>query len=246
VGRTAGTDDPATVAALLHGHPPTPLERFPEDVADLVGFLRGELAEDHPFASVRAMPDGPGAPQVWLLGSSSTSAGYAAQLGLPFSFAHFITPFAGPQVVAAYRRDFRPSPGLAEPLATVAVSVLCADTDAEAQRLAASFHLSRVRPGGSDAAPIPSVEEAEAYPYTPLERALLAQSRRRLVAGAPERVQAQLAALAGRFGVEELVVVTVCHEAMARLRSYELLAEVFLSERTGPVVSGALSSPHAQ
>ncbi|MDP9072075.1 MAG: LLM class flavin-dependent oxidoreductase [Actinomycetota bacterium] len=233
VGRTAGTDDPATATALQHGPEPLPLDRFPVRLRDLIGFLEASLDGEHPLSGVRAVPEGPGAPDVWVLGSSSTSAAYAADLGLRFSFAHFITPFAGSQVVGAYRRHFRPSATLAQPEANVAVSVLCAETDAEAERLASSARLARVRPGGSDAGPIPSVEEAEAYPYTELQRALLAQDRPRAIVGAPDRARARMLALAERFGVEELVVVTVCHDPKARLRSYELLAEAFALDGTG-------------
>ena len=234
VGRTAGTDDPATAAALQHGPEPLGLERFPGQLGDLVGFLGAGLDDEHPFAGVRAVPEGLGSPDVWVLGSSSTSAAYAADLGLRFCFAHFITPFAGPPVVASYRRGFRPSATLAQPEASVAVSVVCAETDAEAERLAASTRLARVRPGGSDAGPIPSVEEAEAYPYTELQRALLAQDRPRVIVGAPQRARDRMLDLAERFGVEELVVVTVCHDPKARLRSYELLAEAFGLQGPGP------------
>ena len=227
IGRTAGTDDPATTAALQQSPGRGEADRFADQVADVVGFLHATLEEPHPFAGVRAMPEGAGAPEVWLLGSSSPSAAYAAELGLRFCFAHFITPFAGPQVVASYRRSFRPSAQLAEPKASVAVAVVCADTDAEAERLASSYRLARVRPGGSDAGPIPSVDEAEAYPYTELQLALLAQDRPRVIVGAPDRARDRMLALAERFGVDELVVVTVCHDPKARLRSYTLLADAF-------------------
>lgn len=227
IGRTAGTDDPATAAALQQSPTAGESDRFAGRVADVVGFLHASLEEPHPFAGVRAMPEGPGGPEVWLLGSSSPSAGYAAELGLRFCFAHFITPFAGPQVVASYRRSFRPSALVPEPQASAAVAVVCADTDAEAERLTSSQRLARVRPGGSDAGPIPSVEEAQAYPYTELQVALLAQDRPRVIVGAPDRARDRMLRLAQRFGVEELVVVTVCHDPKARLRSYELLAEAF-------------------
>ena len=80
----------------------------------------------------------------------------------------------------------------------------------------------------------PSVEEAETYPYTAHERAIVEHARRRTVAGAPEQVRARLLELQAEYGVDELVVVTITHDAKARLRSYELLAQVFALEAAHP------------
>ena len=227
IGRAAGADAVAT-AALQPGPEAYGDEHFPRRVADLMGFLHASLEADHPHARVRAQPEGDGGPEVWLLGSSPHSASLAAALGVSFCFAHFITPAYGAQVVARYRRQFRPSGPSSEPRASVAVSVLAADTDAEAERLATSLHLWRLK-RDEERGPVPSVEEAQAAAsaLSPVERARLAQDRGRVVAGGPDRVRDELTALAGSFGVDELVVVTVCHDATARLRSYQLLSETF-------------------
>jgi luciferase family oxidoreductase group 1 len=176
-------------------------------------------------------PAGLTAPDVWLLGSSDESAMYAAHLGLPFSFAHFINDQGGADVMSAYREHFRPSPYGSAPRASVAVFALCADTDAEAQRLAQSRDLFVVRLYTGRMGPYPSVEEAEAYPYNPHELAIVRHVRRRTVVGTPENVRAQLLHLAGEYGAEELVIVTITHDPKARLRSYELLAGAFGLER---------------
>jgi alkanesulfonate monooxygenase SsuD/methylene tetrahydromethanopterin reductase-like flavin-dependent oxidoreductase (luciferase family) len=111
--------------------------------------------------------------------------------------------------------------------AAVRLSVVCADTEAEAERLARSRDLFTVRLYTGRPGPYPSVEEAERYPYSPRELAIVEHARRRTVAGAPEQVRAGLLALAADYGVDELVVVTITHDPKARLRSYELLAEAF-------------------
>ena len=226
VGRTAGAD-PVTEAALqyLPGVPGD--ERYDEKVVDLVGFLRGSLDAGHPFEAVRAMPDGAAAPEVWLLGSSSHSGAVAAYLGLPFAFAHFITSAFGPQVMAAYRRGFQPSQAGGSPQAAVAVSVICAETNAEADRLARSVDVWRLRPEGAERGPLLSPEDAAARELTVVEREQVAQGRAAMVVGGPERVRRGLCDLAAAFGVDELLVVTICHDPSARLRSYELLAETF-------------------
>jgi len=226
LGRHPGAD-PVTEAALqyLPGVPGD--ERYVDKVVDLIGFLHDRLDPGHPFETVRAMPDGVTPPRLWLLGSSSHSGAVAAYLGQPFAFAHFITSAFGPQVVAAYRRGFQPSESVPEPVALVAVAVMCADTDAEAERLARSADVWRLRPEGTERGPLLSPEGAAARTLTDLEEAKLAQSRSATVVGGPARVHAELSAVAAGHGVEELMVVTVCHDPAARLRSYELLAETF-------------------
>lgn len=227
VGRAAGAD-PLATSALRPGPEAYGDEHFPRRVVDLLGYLDGRLEPDHPHAGVRAMPAGGDRPDVWLLGSSPHSAGLAAALGLPFSFAHFITADYGPQVMARYRRNFRPSGTDAAPRASVAVSVMCADTDDEAERLAASARIWRLVPE-EHRGPVPSVDEASAAAQAldPVARAKMAQERRRGVVGGPARVQAELVALAAAFEVDELLAVTICHDPAARLRSYELVADAF-------------------
>jgi luciferase family oxidoreductase group 1 len=226
IGRAPGSD-PLTARALRHGPGALGLEHFPGQVADLIAFLHDSVPAGHPFASVRAMPTGPTAPDVWLLGSSGDSAAYAAHLGTAFSFAHFINDEGGPEIARAYREHFQPSVFLSAPRASAAVFVVCADTDTEARRLAQSRDLFVLRLRTGRPGPYPSVEEAEAYPYTSHELALVRHARRRTIAGAPEPVRDRLVALALEYGVDELVVVTITHSPKARLRSYELLAEVF-------------------
>ncbi|HVE47222.1 MAG TPA: LLM class flavin-dependent oxidoreductase [Acidimicrobiales bacterium] len=225
IGRAAGASE-RTAAALGTGTEPEGPEQFARQVADLIGFLQGTLEEDHPFRSVHVAPESPGGPEVWLLGSSSDGAGCAAALGLSLCFAHFITPAYGPQIVAKYRRHFEASNPAGRPRASVAVSALCADTDAEARRLATSLDVWRLT-SQVERGPLPSVEQAEARPLTDTDRARIAQNRGRILVGDPERVRRELTKIAEVFAVEELVVLTICHDPKARRRSYELLAEAF-------------------
>jgi luciferase family oxidoreductase group 1 len=226
IGRAPGSDR-RTAQALRDGAALTGPEFFPEQVADLVGFLGDALPAGHPFADVRVMPEPATAPEVWLLGSSDQSAALAAHFGTAFSFAHFISEEGGAEITRAYARGFRPSAALAEPRASAAVFVVCADTEAEAWRLARSRELFILRLRTGRPGRYPSVEEAEAYPYTPHERAIVEYNRRRTVAGTPDQVRARLEAMAAEYGVRELVIVTITHNPKARLRSYELVAHAF-------------------
>lgn len=214
IGRAGGASA-ATEAALHDGVRDGALP-FGRKLADLLGHLDapGEGAEG---------------PDVWLLASSADGAGAAASLGLPLCFAHFISSGFGPQIVARYRHAFspsQPSTTRAGPEAAVAVAVVCAETDAEAERLATSVDVWRLS-AEEGRGPVPTVEEARARRRSSLDEAKIAQSRKGLVVGSPGRVGAALAALAAGFEVDELVVLTVCHDPAARLRSYELLAEAF-------------------
>ncbi|MBW3615004.1 MAG: LLM class flavin-dependent oxidoreductase [Actinobacteria bacterium] len=226
VGRTAGAD-PVAEAALQYRPGALGDEHFAQKVVDLLGFLDDDLDEDHPYAGVRAMPTAEDGPEVWILGSSSQGAACAAYLGLPFSFAHFITADFGPQVMGAYRKGFRPSGRLDHPQASLAVSVLCADTDAAAQGLATSVAVWHLRREGAERGPLLPPQQAARLPLTDLERARVEQSRAGMVVGTPERVKDTLVGLAGAFGVGEVVVLTNCHDQAARLRSYQLVAEAF-------------------
>jgi luciferase family oxidoreductase group 1 len=196
-------------------------------VQDLLGYLGDGLPADHPFARIRVTPEPAGRPEVWLLGSSDQSALVAAYLGCAFSFAHFITDQGGVEVMAAYRDRFRPSRHLPAPLGSIGVFVLCADTDEEAQRLAQSRDLWRLRLDQGHLGAVPSIAEAESHEYSREERLRIAMNRRRMVIGAPEQVKERMLELAAHYGVEEIVVVTICHEFAPRLRSYELLAQAF-------------------
>jgi len=226
IGRAPGSDG-LTDRALQAGPGAAGPQQFPAQVRDLLGYLGDGVPEDHPFARVRAMPRGDNAPEIWLLGSSDQSASLAAYFGRAFSFAHFINPDGGDEVMQLYRENFRPSECLAVPQGSVAVFVLCADTEEDAERLMKSRDLWSLRQRRGETAPVPTIAEAEAFPYTPQDLQLVAYNRRRTISGAPEQVRDRMFALAAAYDVDEIVVVTICPDFEARLRSYELLAEVF-------------------
>jgi luciferase family oxidoreductase group 1 len=227
LGRTPGADQ-VTTRALQAGPEAFGDEQYPHRVTDVLAYLRGGLEDGHQHAGARAMPRSPGAPDVWLLGSSSYSSALAAALGLSFCFAHFITPAYGPLVATRYRRAFVPAAEGDEPHAAVAVSAICAATDAEAEHLASSQAVWRLG-GEDDRGPVPPPDEAAAVLRTldPVTRAQVAQGREKVVIGGPDRVRDEITALATAFGVDEVMVVTVVHDPAARLRSYELLADAF-------------------
>jgi luciferase family oxidoreductase group 1 len=144
IGRAPGADQ-RTARALRLRPEALDAELFPEQAAQLVGFLHDALPPAHPLAGIRAMPVIPDAPELWLLGSTDGSAACAAHFGTAFSFAHFINADGGAAVTRAYARRFPPSPGLARPGASVATFALSGDTEAEARALAGCRALSLLR-----------------------------------------------------------------------------------------------------
>jgi luciferase family oxidoreductase group 1 len=173
------------------------------------------------------MPAGPTAPQVWLLGSSDYSGALAAQLGLRFGFAHFISADGGDVVMRDYKRKFQPSPREARPQAMLTVFAICAATDAEAERRAASIDLRRLNMDSGINAPVPNQQEAASRQYNEAEKARIAYNRRRLVFGAPATVKARLLALCEQFEADELMVITITGDYRTRLESYTLIAQAF-------------------
>jgi luciferase family oxidoreductase group 1 len=226
IGRAPGSDQ-RTAAALAYPGVPRDIRYFPEQVDDVLGYLGDNLDPSHPFAQVHVGP-GPGTmPEVWLLGSGIDSAQLAAERGLPFSYAHFfgLGTEHGPEIVEIYRRGFRPSAFLSRPQVNVAVQALCAETEEEAHRLAASRNLMRLKIIQGLRGGIPSVEDALAYPYRPQELAYLKQSASSNLDGDPQQVRQKLAGIAELYQTTDLSVVTICYEFAARIRSYKLVAE---------------------
>jgi len=208
-------------------------DRFPTQVQELVGYLDDTLPPEYPFHMVKAMPAGPGSPEVWLLGSSDYSGALASYLGLRFSFAHFINAHGGDVVMRAYRSEFRASYRERRPYCMLAVFAICAPTQDEAEALAASIDLRRYQMTQGIDAPLATPAEARAYVYSDEAQAIVQRERARAVIGTPDSVKARLLQLQEQYQADELMVVTITGEYATRLRSYELLAGAFDLRRNG-------------
>jgi luciferase family oxidoreductase group 1 len=205
VGRAAGTD-PLTTYALQRDRRDAAPDDFPQQLVELLGYLKGELPGDHPFKHLPAsLPGLPEKPEVWLLGSSHQSAIWAEELGLKYAFADFINP-AG-----------------ADPADIVCVSAICAETDEEAERLAASGRMAFAMLRMGRLIRVPPVEKALRFLETREP-----PSGRRAVLGSPETVKRGLEQVAAAYQADEVMVVTITHDHAARRRSYELIAEAMI------------------
>ncbi|MGI8536360.1 MAG: LLM class flavin-dependent oxidoreductase [Mycobacteriales bacterium] len=225
VGRAPGTD-PATESALRRG---LSEEDFAQELLALRSFFDGDWARGHPWARLHAVPALGNIPALWLLGSSSYSAQVAGQLGLPFAFAHHFSPAGTLAALELYRSTFHASEVLDAPYAMVCVSVVLADTDEQARALAtpaalSALQLRRGRPGV-----LPSPEEALAYRYAPQERAYIDDRIDQQAVGGPASVRHRLDELLAATAADELMVTTMVHDPLDRLRSFALLAELQLA-----------------
>ena len=203
---------------------------FEEQLLELLAFLHHDFASDHPFARIKVSPDMPGAPDVWLLGSSPWSSAVAAKWGLPYAFAHFISPEETSSAVQYYRSNFQKSKRLERSRAIVALGAICADTEAEAKRLYTSteLHIRRIRLQGKRL-PVPTpgqaIAELGSFASGTDSVARGGGEWPRYVVGAPEQVRDELERMASKLQVEELMIIAVLHDYQARQRSYQLIAE---------------------
>jgi luciferase family oxidoreductase group 1 len=144
-----------------------------------------------------------------------------------FAFAHHFASYDAIEAMTNYRRHFQPSAWRATPHGILAVAVVTAETDAEAEKWASSMDLNRLRRDRGQYSPLPSVEEALAYPYTDGERASIARNHERLFVGSPSTVMAKLQPMIAASQADELMVITAVYDHEARKRSYTLLADAF-------------------
>ena len=224
LGRAAGTD-PITTFALQRDRRQAGPDDFPAQLYELLGYLDDTLPDDHPFARLAQLPGRPELPVPWLLGSSPQSAIWAAELGLPYAFADFINPH-GAEIVADYRRRFEPSRHAEKPYTIAAVWALCADTDEEAHRIAASARMMFTLFFRGQLIPIPSIEKALAFLAEQPKDDDPFRTHRRAIVGGPATVRKGILDAAAEYEADEIMIVTITYAHEARRRSYELISQI--------------------
>jgi luciferase family oxidoreductase group 1 len=220
LGRAPGTD-PVTTRALRRRQVGD-VDAFPQDVLELMGYF----GDPEPGQPVQAVPGAGLDVPIWILGSSLYGAELAAALGLPYAFASHFAPAQMMQAIALYRARFRPSKRLARPYVMLGFNLFAADTDAEGQLLAtsmmAAFAALRRGTPGKLKPPVEGFEERMA----PAERAMLDQVLACSAIGSPATVRRAIGAFVARTGADELMLASMTFDHAARLRSYEIAAQV--------------------
>ena len=216
LGRAPGSDQNTMRAMRRDAHSS---DRFPDDVLELQGYLRGEST----IPGVVAVPGAGTNVPLYILGSSLFGARLAAMLGLPYAFASHFAPAALLDAIEIYRREFQPSEQLAEPYAIAGVNVIAADTDDEAQEqwtTVRRYRIARFVAPGRDL----SDDEADAILASP-QGQQIAQMMHYSAVGTPDHVTAYLDEFAALAGVDELITAHSSPTIDQRLRSVDLVAD---------------------
>lgn len=226
LGRAPGTDQ-ATSYLLRRRQGVSEEDDFLDRFNELMLLETRGFPPNHPFATVQAMPSDVPLPPIYLLGSSDYSAQLAGQIGAAFAFAHHFATFPAEEAMRLYRDSFKASVSHDKPYAIVGTHVVCADTDEEAERLAATVDLNFALRAKGERPPLASPEDALAYDYTPADRARIAQNRTKLSVGSPTTVMTKLKSLIAVTQADEVMVTTMIYDHDARKHSFELLAKAF-------------------
>lgn len=198
IGRAAGTSPKVAFALQRDKRQPAP-DDFREQLDELMAYLKN-------------------GPEITLLGSSSDSVVWAAELGLPYVFADFINPH-GADIVGRFSSNLS--------RIGVACWAICADTDEEAERLSSSFRMMMTMLFRGQFIAVPTVETAEQFLQQQGGPPGMLPVGRRIITGNPARVRAAIETLAADYTAEEVFIVNIMHDHGARRRSYELIAEAF-------------------
>jgi luciferase family oxidoreductase group 1 len=225
LGRAPGTDQ-RTALALRRSREALGADDFTEQYAELRAYAEGFPA-DHPFAPISAQPDDVPLPPVWILGSSTYGGQAAAILGTGFAYAGHFGTLDPADVISSYKKLFQPSEHQAEPHAILALAAIVAETEERAQELALANELSILRLRSGRPGPMPSPEEAAAYPWSEGERAAVEEWAGMVSVGTPDQVAADLGRRAGAAGADELIITTSIHDPAERRHSYDLLAKAW-------------------
>ncbi len=228
LGRAPGTDQTTAYALRRHQLADAQAEDdFLQRLQELILWETGEFPPSHPFGKIAVMPNDTHLPPLFLLGSSDYSAELSGQVGLGFAFAHHFATYDAAAAMLSYRNGFAPSRWRDKPHAILAVAVVAAETEAEAERIASSADYNWLRRARGEYHVLPSPEEALAYPYSDRERDYIRRHRRQLFVGTPDMVKARLDELAQATQADEIMITSAIYDHEARKRSYTLMADAY-------------------
>ncbi|MBB6454161.1 luciferase family oxidoreductase group 1 [Salirhabdus euzebyi] len=201
------------------------VREYPTQVKELMSYLQGI---EHPHYKIQATPLGKTKPPIWMLGSSGTSAALAAQLGTSYTFAQFINGEGGIASMQTYFNQFQPSMYQQKPDANVAIFIICAETQEEAEFIAGSMDLALLRIENGDIRDhFPTPEEAQEQSYTVFEKERIEYNRNRMIVGDPKQVKDGILKLAEMYQVDEVIMNTFAPSFEERLKSYQLIMNQF-------------------
>jgi len=226
MGRAPGTD--RITASMLNPSNTFSEQDFVVQLQDLQNYLHDSPEEGTIQTKIKAIPISETVPQQWLLSSSGQSALFASHFGMGFSFAHFINPHGGPQAVQYYREHFKPSVDLQKPVENVAFFVFCSEDEEKVRQQEAlmGHRFLQLEKGGG----LTSIgyDDIKHVTYNFAEQERINANKPRMIYGTPDVIHAKLSKLAADYDVDELMAVTITEHFEDRIKSYQLLADLFL------------------
>ncbi|MBV1930567.1 MAG: LLM class flavin-dependent oxidoreductase [Porticoccaceae bacterium] len=222
LGRAPGTD-PATSRALRRNLNVN-VEQFPRDVLELINYFGSDAAGE----SVRAVPGQGMSVPVWILGSSLFGAQLAAHMGLPYAFASHFSPGQLMAAIKVYREQFKPSELLAEPYVMPGISVFAAEREEDARLLASSWQQTFInlysgRPSQLQPPVADYFDSLESFQQHMLNDVMACS-----MVGTPDQVRQQMEDFIEKTGADELIIAAQIYDHEARIRSYEIVADVMM------------------
>ena len=199
---------------------------FHQKVLELRSFLQDRLEQDHPLFGLQASPVPTQPADLFVLGTTPSSAEMAAGLGLPYVFALFLNNDEDvmTEAVRTYRDKFDPASGSGAQ-AMLALPVMVAETDEEAQSFASGLKLVRVHMESGRTVTVFTVEAAEEFRHQSGENCDFEVRDLEVIHGSKETVRRELTVIQGNYQVDEVFVVTAIRDFGKRLLSYKLLSE---------------------
>lgn len=205
---------------------------YRKSIADIKQYILDDVDETHRFFGVTANPVIPSQPDMWVLSTSIARAKMAAEMGIGFTYGHFLTGMdrssIGVEAIQMYREHFTPSPFMQKPCVILAPMIVVADTEAEANAYRDALDVWLLgKDNFSFYDQFPSVATAQAYAFTEAERAIVQANRKKMIIGDKKAVQEQLYALIDMFHVDEVLAVLLLPTFAARKRAVQLISEMF-------------------
>ncbi|MFL6557657.1 MAG: LLM class flavin-dependent oxidoreductase [Bacillus sp. (in: firmicutes)] len=198
---------------------------MPTSVTDLLHFLDDDFPADHEFAKLSASPVPNISPVPWLLGTSQKSAILAAENGMAYAFGLFMSQNDGAEIIQQYRESFKPRKPGQLPEVIVTVSVICAETDEQAEEIALSPLVWALQKANGEGKNVPSISEAKHYEPSEKEKTTLEKMKQKMIIGNPQIVTQKLKELQLKYQADEIMLVTITHSPEDRIQSYKLIAK---------------------
>lgn len=230
IGRAPGGSAEVTMA--LSDNFLEQVRQVPKKIDDLLKFLHLDFPKDQTYGKIKPTPVPAVSPEPWMLGTSGKSAVLAAEKGLAYTFGHFMSDADGPEIVSDYRKRMEQNHPEKTANVIVTVTVICAETTEQAENLAMSslaWNVWRAKGEGKEG--VPAVREAMSYEFSNEEKAMIKQSKEKMIIGNPKEVKQQLEQLQKQYQADEFMIVTIVHEHEEKVRSYELIAKELLQEK---------------